>query len=75
MAKIVDVIANLTGVVWQIDVTPGDRVAEDDPVVTLESMKMEIPVGAPQDGEVTEVLVAKDDQVEEGQVVARLRVG
>ena len=73
MTKIVDVKANLTGVVWQIDAEPGATVAEDDPIVTVESMKMEIPIGAPADGEVVEILVAKDAQVEDGQVVARIR--
>ena len=73
MTKIVDVKANLTGVVWQIDAEPGTVVAEDDPIVTVESMKMEIPIGAPMDGEVVEILVAKDAQVEDGQVVARIR--
>ncbi|MBI1621669.1 acetyl-CoA carboxylase biotin carboxyl carrier protein subunit [Aquamicrobium zhengzhouense] len=72
MAKTIDVIANLTGIVWQVDVAAGDRVAEDDPIITLESMKMEIPVCAPEDGEVVEILVGKDDPVEEGQVIARL---
>jgi acetyl-CoA carboxylase biotin carboxyl carrier protein len=63
----------MTGTVWTVDVSVGDRVSENDAVVTLESMKMEIPVGAPADGEITEVLVAKDDHVEEGQTVARMR--
>jgi acetyl-CoA carboxylase biotin carboxyl carrier protein len=64
----------MAGVVWTVDVAVGDRIREEDPVVTLESMKMEIPVGAPADGEISEILVAKDDYVEEGQVIARLRV-
>lgn len=73
MSKSIDVIANLTGIVWQLDVAVGDAVAEDDPIITLESMKMEIPICAPEDGEVVEILVNKDDPVEEGQVIARIR--
>jgi acetyl-CoA carboxylase biotin carboxyl carrier protein len=73
LSKIVDIPSTMTGTVWTVDVSVGDRVREDDPVVTLESMKMEIPVGAPAEGEITEILVAKDDHVEEGQVVARLQ--
>jgi biotin carboxyl carrier protein len=41
-------------------------------VVILESMKMEVPVEAPVAGRVAELAVAKDDPVEEGQVVAIL---
>jgi len=33
---------------------------------------MEMPVVAPSDGTVSEILVEEDDSVEEGQVVARL---
>ncbi|WP_127107907.1 acetyl-CoA carboxylase biotin carboxyl carrier protein subunit [Pararhodobacter zhoushanensis] len=73
MTKTIDIVANITGVVWTVDVEVGQRLDEDDPVVTLESMKMEIPVGAPCSGEIVEILVSKDDPVAEGQTVARLR--
>jgi acetyl-CoA carboxylase biotin carboxyl carrier protein len=73
MSKTIDVIANLTGIVWQLDVAVGNAVAEDDPIITLESMKMEIPICAPENGEIVEILVNKDDPVEEGQVIARIR--
>lgn len=74
MARTKDILSSLTGTVWLVNVEVGARVSEDDPVVTLESMKMEIPVGAPEDGVITEILVAKDDLVEEGQPVARMEV-
>jgi acetyl-CoA carboxylase biotin carboxyl carrier protein len=35
-------------------------------------MKMEIPVTAPEDGTVTEILVKEEDTVAEGSVVARI---
>ena len=53
-----------------IEAKAGDKVAEDDPIVVLESMKMEIPVGAPVDGTVKEILVAEGDTVQEGDEVA-----
>ena len=48
----------MTGVVWKVMAGPGAKVATGDPVVIMESMKMEIPVEAPADGTITEVLVA-----------------
>ena len=72
MAKIIDLEATVTGIVWEILPTVGSKVAEGDPVVLMESMKMEIPVTATCSGTVVEVLVKKDDLVEEGQVIARL---
>ncbi len=73
MSRIIDIPSTMTGTVWTVDVAVGDRVQENDRVITLESMKMEIPVGAPADGEITEILVAREDHVDDGQVIARMR--
>lgn len=72
MSKIIDLEATVTGIVREILAPAGTKVAEGDPVVSMESMKMEIPVVATSNGTVVEVLVKKDDLVEEGQVIARL---
>jgi len=70
----VDVKTEITGNVWKIVTKPGDKVPEDEPLMILESMKMEIPVGAPEDGVVAEILVNEGDTVTEGTVVARIEV-
>lgn len=70
----VDVKSEIPGKVISIEVARGDRVAEDDAIIMVESMKMEIPVQAPIDGTVVEILVADGEALSEGQVVARLRV-
>jgi biotin carboxyl carrier protein len=67
-----DVKAHITGVVFQITSKAGDAVAAGDPVVVLESMKMEIPVEAPRDGTVREIRVAEGQTVQEGDTVAVL---
>ncbi|MBL4864611.1 MAG: acetyl-CoA carboxylase biotin carboxyl carrier protein subunit [Rhodobiaceae bacterium] len=69
MAKI-EVKSEITGKVWKIETKPGDVLAEDDPILILESMKMEIPVMAPTGGKLIEILVAEEDTVEEEQVIA-----
>ena len=66
----VPVLSEIPGTVFKIEVKVGDEVAEDDPVIILESMKMEIPVGAPSAGRVAEILVEEGEAVEEGQEVA-----
>ena len=71
---VVKVISEVAGVVTTISAQPGDAVRAEDTVVLLECMKMEIPVGAPRAGTVSEVLVKPGDQVSEGQLVARLDV-
>ena len=67
-----DVKAHITGVVFQISTKPGDAVAAGDPVIVLESMKMEIPVIAEAPGTVRAVKVAAADVVQEGDVLVEL---
>ncbi|HEU5191802.1 MAG TPA: biotin/lipoyl-binding carrier protein [Methylomirabilota bacterium] len=65
-----EVKAHITGVVFQITSKAGDRLAAGDPVVVLESMKMEIPVEAPRAGVVREIKVAEGQTVQEGDTIA-----
>jgi acetyl-CoA carboxylase biotin carboxyl carrier protein len=67
-----EVKSEISGRVWKLEARVGDRVAADDAILILESMKMEIPVSAPTAGRVLEIRVAETDLVEEGQVVAVL---
>ncbi|HTK91053.1 MAG TPA: biotin/lipoyl-binding carrier protein [Verrucomicrobiae bacterium] len=65
-----EVKAHITGVVFQITSKAGDHLAAGDPVVVLESMKMEIPVEAPRAGVVREIKVAEGQTVQEGDTIA-----
>lgn len=67
-----EIKSEITGSLWKVMKAPGDRVAEDDPIMILESMKMEIPVIADAPGVIIELLVAEGESVSEGQVVARI---
>ena len=68
----IDVKSEITGKVWKIEAAVGQAVSEEEPIIILESMKMEIPVLAPGAGKVKEILVAEGDSVTEGQKVAIL---
>jgi acetyl-CoA carboxylase biotin carboxyl carrier protein len=67
-----EVKAHITGVVFQIASQPGDKLQAGDPVIVLESMKMEIPVEAPRAGVVKEISVQEGQTVQEGDTVAVL---
>jgi acetyl-CoA carboxylase biotin carboxyl carrier protein len=67
-----EIKAHITGVVFQIVAKPGDTVAAGDPVIVLESMKMEIPVEAPRAGAVKEIRVQEGQTVQEGDTVVIL---
>jgi acetyl-CoA carboxylase biotin carboxyl carrier protein len=60
------VVAELVAAVLQVEVEIGDTVAAEDPVVILESMKMEIPVLAEVAGTVSEISVSAGDVVNDG---------
>lgn len=68
-----EVLANMAGSVWKVNVNVGDAVTVGQDIVILESMKMEIPVTIEQDGEIAEVLVNEGDFINEGDVIVRLK--
>jgi len=69
---LVDVKTEITGIIQMIIRGVGDSVDEDEPVIMLESMKMQIPIAAPESGTVAEILVEQGETVTEGSVVARI---
>jgi acetyl-CoA carboxylase biotin carboxyl carrier protein len=64
--------SEITGKVWKVLCPAGTEVGEDEPILIIESMKMEIPVLAPCAGRVAAVTVEEGDDVAEGQEVAVL---
>nr|WP_221474192.1 biotin/lipoyl-binding carrier protein [Planomonospora venezuelensis] len=56
--------------VWKVLVSEGDTVEDGDTLVILESMKMEIPVIAEDDGVVAQLKVAEGDVIQEGDLIA-----
>jgi acetyl-CoA carboxylase biotin carboxyl carrier protein len=67
-----EIVAEMVANVLSVDVAPGDRVAAGDVVIILESMKMEIPVIAEEDGVVRAVKIAPADVVQDGDVMLEL---
>jgi dihydrolipoamide dehydrogenase len=66
-------IGDFTGVpVIEVHVAPGDQVAVDDPILTLESDKATMDIPAPQAGTVRELRVGVGDEVSEGDVLMTL---
>ena len=66
------VVAEVAGKVWKIEAQPGAKLAADEVILILESMKMEIPVVAPRAGKLLGLQVKEGDMVAEGQLVAVL---
>ncbi|QHS21971.1 biotin/lipoyl-binding carrier protein [Virgibacillus sp. MSP4-1] len=68
-----EIQATMAANVWKVEVEENDMVKAGDIVVILESMKMEIPIEAEQDGVVTAVETVEGDFVQEGQVLLTIR--
>lgn len=68
----IEITASVPGKVVKIDAEAGTDVKKGDAVVTLEAMKMEIPVVAPEDGKIVSVNVSTGDAIEAGDVLATM---
>ncbi len=67
-----EVRAEVTGKLWKVEVAVGQKVDANEPLMIVESMKMEIPVVSEIGGTVVELRAAEGDPIEDGQVVAIL---
>jgi urea carboxylase len=67
------IAAPVTGNVWTINATVGQRVHEGDELLVLEAMKMEIPVTADAAGEIVEVRCERGRGVIAGDVLIVVR--
>jgi len=79
MNKIVNVevpdIGDFTDVdIIEVLVKAGDVIAEEDPLITLESDKATIEIPSPSAGTVQEVLVSVNDTVTQGSLILKLEV-
>ena len=64
----------VAGKIIRIEAPAGARVAAEDPILIVESMKMEIPLIAPVAGTVSAIHVAEGDEVSEGQHAVTLDI-
>jgi biotin carboxyl carrier protein len=67
-----EIKSEVAGTVWKIERAVGETVQREDILVIIESMKMEIPIMTPSNGQIVKIIVAEGDQVSEGQVIATL---
>lgn len=66
----IKIVTEVAGRICALPLELGANVGDGEDIVFVEAMKMEIPVAAPTAGTLKSILVAVDDVVAEGQVVA-----
>ena len=67
-----DLKALMPGKVTQVLVSGGQKVKVGEPVLLMESMKMEQTIVATKDGDVSEILVSEGDTVEVGKIMIKI---
>ncbi|HLQ96563.1 MAG TPA: acetyl-CoA carboxylase biotin carboxyl carrier protein subunit [Pseudogracilibacillus sp.] len=67
-----EIKAEMAGNLWKLLVAEGETVTSGQDVAILESMKMEIPVSANQDGVLKELKRTEGDFLNEGDIIAVL---
>jgi pyruvate/2-oxoglutarate dehydrogenase complex dihydrolipoamide acyltransferase (E2) component len=70
MPKLTDVGDSAIIVEWLVE--PGSVLNEGDPLVVVDTAKVQSEIACPASGRVTELLVAEEEEVETGQVIALL---
>ena len=68
----IKITAGAAGKVWKVVAKEGQAVKLGAPIIILEAMKMEIPVVAPKDGIVTQIIASEGSPVEAGDVLATM---
>jgi len=66
------ITAPMPGTIVAVHASPGDSVKRGQEVITMETMKMNVPLFAPSDGTVKKVGVKVGDSVTVGQVLAEI---
>ena len=68
-----EVGANIPGTILKVLVNEGDEVEEKQPIAVIEAMKMETNILATSGGVVDKIFVSQGQQVEAGELIARLK--
>ena len=67
-----DVKAPMPGAVVSVHKAPGDAVKRGEPVITIESMKLQTALVAPRDGIIATILRKEGETFDKDEIVARL---
>ncbi len=59
----------MPGMIVNVKVAAGNKVAKNDPLLIMEAMKMEATIYAEHDGEIVQALVKAKDCVEAGDLL------
>jgi biotin carboxyl carrier protein len=64
-----EVKADISGIIYSVDVKKGQQVKKGQKIISLIAMKMENRVLSPTDGKVKDIKVKKNDKVKKGDIL------
>ena len=64
-----NVVAPMPGLILRLNVKVGDTVKQNDEIIIMEAMKMENPIYAPCDGQITSIAVNQGDQLQADDLI------
>lgn len=67
--KVTDIKAPMPGLILEIDVTEGQEVKENDPLLILEAMKMENVIHSPREGKIKSIHVKQGETVDKNSLL------
>jgi biotin carboxyl carrier protein len=70
----ISVVTEVAGRVCALPLQAGAVVGDGDEIAFVEAMKMEIPIASPAAGTLKTLLIAIDEMVAEGQIVAIIEI-
>ncbi|MFY9346685.1 MAG: acetyl-CoA carboxylase biotin carboxyl carrier protein subunit [Orrella sp.] len=70
----VELLSDVTGSVWKVLKSVGQTVDADEPILLVESMKMEIPLVSEKPGKIISIAVSEGDAVTEGQAIVEIEI-
>ena len=62
----------MPGAVVSVQKKPGDAVKRGEPIITIESMKLQTALPAPRDGVIASILKSEGETFEKDEVIATL---
>ena len=70
----VELLSDVTESVWKVLKSVGQTVDADEPILLVESMKMEIPLVSEKPGKIISIAVSEGDAVTEGQAIVEIEI-
>jgi len=68
------IYAPMPGIITEIKVNIGQKVKKGEPLVIMESMKMQLEISSPNEAEIEEIYVQKNSSIKKGDKILKIKI-